>query len=109
MLKKINDYAPTNFLRSSNNSLKCTSVFARCYTASECFEFLLKVITIMTQLQTCYRSFEFVVPMILVVSFMGNAIKYFQEPLASVLFCMDDHFYPRIFGMFSKIAVFLQV
>ena len=83
--------------------------FARCYTASECFEFLLKVITIATQLQTCYRSFEFVVPMILVVGFMGNAIKYFQEPLASVLFCMDDRFYPRIFGMFSKIAVFLRV
>ena len=83
--------------------------FARCYTASEWLEFLLKVITIVTQLQTCYRSFEFVVPMILEVGFMGNAIKYFHEPLASVLFCMDDRFYPRIFGMFSKIAVFLRV
>ena len=48
--------------------------------------------------------------MILVVSFMGNATNYFQEPLASVLFCMDDRFFTRIFGMFSKkIAVFLQV
>ena len=47
--------------------------------------------------------------MILVVGFMGNAINYFQEPLASVLFSMDDRFYPRIFGMFSKIAVFLRV
>ena len=80
--------------------------FARCCTASECLEFLLKVITIATQLQTCYRSFEFVVPMILVVGFMGNAINYFQEPLASVLFCMDDRFYPRIFGMFSKLLFF---
>ena len=44
--------------------------------------------------------------MILEVDFMGNAFKSFPEPLASVLFCMDDHFYPRIFGMFSKIAVF---
>ena len=46
--------------------------------------------------------------MILVVDFMGNAINSFQEPPASVLlrFCMDDRFYPRIFGMFSKIAVF---
>ena len=71
--------------------------FVRCYTASECLEFLLKVITIVTQLQTCYRTFEFVVPMILVVGFMGNAIKYFQEPLASVLFCMDDRFLPANF------------
>ena len=82
---------------------------ARCCTAPECLEFLLKVITIATQLQTCYRSFEFVVPMILVVGFMGNAINYFQEPLASVLFSMDDCFYLQIFGMFSKIAVFLRV
>ena len=71
--------------------------FARCYTASECLEFLLKVITITTQLQTCYRTFEFVVPMILVIGFMGNAIKYFQGPLASVLFCMDDRFLPANF------------
>ena len=83
--------------------------FARCCTASECLDFLLKVITIATQPQTCYRSFGFVVQMILVVDFMGNAIKSFQEPLASVLFCMDDRFYPRIFGMFSKIAVFPRV
>ena len=45
----------------------------------------------------CYRSFEFVVPMILVVGFMGNAIQYFQEPLASVLFSMDDCFLPANF------------
>ena len=46
--------------------------------------------------------------MILVVVFVGNAIKPFQKPVASVLlpFCMNDRFYPRIFEMFSKIAVF---
>ena len=72
--------------------------FARCCTASECLDFLLKVITIATQPQTCYRSFGFVVQMmILVVDFMGNAIKSFQEPLASVLFCMDDRFLPANF------------
>ena len=96
-------------LKCSNNSLKCTSVLHGAILHPSASEFLLKVITIATQLQTCYRSFEFVVPMILVVGFVGNAIKYFHEPLASVLFCMDDRFYPRIFGMFSKIAVFLRV
>ena len=42
----------------------------------------------------CYRSFGFAVPMTLVVGFMGNAMKSFQEPLASVLvpFSLDDRF-----------------
>ena len=39
-------------------------------------------------------SFGFVVQMILVVGFVGNAVKFFQKPLAPVLvpFCMDDRF-----------------
>ena len=77
-------------LKSSNNSRKCTSVLHDAVLHPSAQIFLLKVIAIATQPQTCYRSFGFVVQMILVVDFMGNAIKSFQKPLASVLLCMDD-------------------
>ena len=81
---------------------------ARCCTASECFRVLLKVIYLSRLNFKPVNFLQVCCPDDSSSWFFGYCNQNLWNPLTCVLllFCMDNRFYPRIFGMFSKIAVF---
>ena len=88
-----------------------TSVFlARCCTASECLEFLLKVIYLP---RFDFKPVNFLQVCCLLIDAASSWFLGMMQPKSSkttgmrlVTVLLDGRFYPRIFVMFSKIAVF---